>query len=95
MTRRNNNLGGMKMKRLWEDLKIGIAVLIAFIILLALCCFAGFIAVSIAKIFITSFQVIMVIGAIGYCAMVGAIIFFSLKWLKKCKQKNSQEDTRE
>ena len=94
ITRRNNNLGGMKMKRLWEDLKIGTVCMIAFVILFALCCLGGFIAVFIAKLFITSFKVIMIIGCIGYLAIVGAVIFFSLKWIKKCKQKNSQENTR-
>jgi len=82
------------MKRLLENFKVGIALVGAFLILFALCCIAGGIAVLIAKIFTTSFKVIMTIGAIGYCAMIGAVIFFSLKLLKKCEQKNSQKDTR-
>jgi len=83
------------MKRLWEAFEVGIGLVISFLILFALCCLAGAIAMTIAKLFITSFKMIMIIGAIGYCIMVGAIIYFAFKWSKKRKQKNSQEDTRE
>ena len=83
------------MNRLSEALKIGIIGMIAFGIGFALCCLGGFSAVFIAKLCITSFQIIMVIGIIGYFAVLGAILFFSLKWLNKRAQKNSQENTRE
>ena len=92
LTRRNNNLGRMKMKRLWEVLKIGLVGLLATLTGFTLCCLGGIFAISIVNIFTYSITAIVIASIVGYFTTIVLILIVILKWINK--QKNSQNDTR-
>ena len=89
MTRRNNNLGGMKMKRLFEKIKLFIACLIVlgleFLVTIL------YIHTYNDNIFIS------VIICMVYIIFMGTITMTAVKWYDKwyIKNKNSQKNTRE